>query len=90
MIVAPVGRVRGAVRRATSTTETGRWQLTAKTQDASIEAWHAVARGDREARDRVLYALDETGLRFEDDRAPLTTLAREDPAGLRPAYWPRT
>jgi 4-amino-4-deoxy-L-arabinose transferase-like glycosyltransferase len=60
---------------------TGAWQLTAKSQDASIEAWHAVARGDREARDRVLYALDETGLRFEDERAPLTTLARRDPGG---------
>ena len=60
---------------------TGRWAFTAKTQDASIEAWHAVARGDREARDRVLYRLDESGLRFEDHRAPLTSLAREDPAG---------
>jgi 4-amino-4-deoxy-L-arabinose transferase-like glycosyltransferase len=60
---------------------TGAWQLTAKSQDASIEAWHAVASGDREARDRELYALDETGLRFEDERASLTTLARRDPAG---------
>ena len=60
---------------------TGEWELTAKSQDASIEAWHAVARGDREARDRVLYAVDETGLRFEDERAPLTTLARRDPEG---------
>jgi 4-amino-4-deoxy-L-arabinose transferase-like glycosyltransferase len=60
---------------------TGEWQLTAKSHDVSIEAWHAVARSDREARDRVLYALDETGLRFEDERAPLTTLARRDPAG---------
>jgi 4-amino-4-deoxy-L-arabinose transferase-like glycosyltransferase len=60
---------------------TGEWQLTAKSQDVSIEAWHAVARSDREARDRVLYALDETGLRFDDERAPLTTLARRDPAG---------
>jgi 4-amino-4-deoxy-L-arabinose transferase-like glycosyltransferase len=60
---------------------TGEWQLTAKSQDVSIEAWHAVARSDREARDRVLYALDETGLWFEDERAPLTTLARRDPAG---------
>ncbi len=62
-------------------THTGEWQLTAKSQDASIEAWHTVARGDREARDRVLYALDETGLRFDGERAPLTTLARRDPAG---------
>jgi 4-amino-4-deoxy-L-arabinose transferase-like glycosyltransferase len=60
---------------------TGKWQLSAKTQDASIEAWHAVARGDREARDSVLYALDETGLEFAAGRSSLATLAREDPAG---------
>jgi hypothetical protein len=60
---------------------TGRWQLTAKTQDASIEAWHAVARNDREARDEVLYALDDSGLRFVGDRSPLPTLARDDPLG---------
>ena len=40
---------------------TGQWELSAKTQDASIEAWDAVARADREERDSVLYALDETG-----------------------------
>jgi hypothetical protein len=60
---------------------TGRWQLTAKTQDASIEAWHAVARGDRQARDRVLYALDDSGLRFSTERSSLPSLARHDPAG---------
>jgi hypothetical protein len=62
-------------------THTGSWQLTAKTQDASIEAWHEVAAGDREARDRVIYALDETGLRFTTDRSSLTSLARDDPSG---------
>jgi 4-amino-4-deoxy-L-arabinose transferase-like glycosyltransferase len=63
---------------------TGKWELTAKTQDASIEAWHAVAGNDRESRDEVLYELDDSGLRFSDaatDRTPLPTLAREDPAG---------
>jgi Dolichyl-phosphate-mannose-protein mannosyltransferase len=63
---------------------TGRWELTAKTQDASIEAWHAVAGNDRESRDKVLYKLDDSGLRFSDEatgRTPLPTLAREDPAG---------
>jgi len=60
---------------------TGKWQLSAKTQDASIEAWHAVARGDREARDSVLYALDGTGLEFAAGRSSLATLAREDPSG---------
>lgn len=60
---------------------TGEWGLTAKTQDASIEAWHAVAKSDRLTRDTILYELDETGLQFEDDRSSLTTLAREDPSG---------
>lgn len=60
---------------------TDSWQLSAKTQDASIEAWHAVARSDRQARDSVLYELDETGLAFAADRTSLTQLARDDPAG---------
>jgi Dolichyl-phosphate-mannose-protein mannosyltransferase len=60
---------------------TGKWQLSAKTQDASIEAWDAVARADRERRDSVLYALDETGLHFAAGRTSLATLAREDPSG---------
>ena len=60
---------------------TGQWQLSAKTQDASIEAWHAVARADREARDSVLYALDDTGFGFAAGRSSLVTLARDDPAG---------
>jgi hypothetical protein len=60
---------------------TGQWGLTAKTQDESIEAWHAVARGDRLTRDSILYRLDETGLQFVNERRSLTTLAREDPSG---------
>jgi 4-amino-4-deoxy-L-arabinose transferase-like glycosyltransferase len=60
---------------------TGRWELTAKTQDASIEAWHAVARGDRRTRDSVLYALDESGVRFSTERSSLPALARDDPVG---------
>jgi len=61
--------------------ETGRWQLTAKTQDASIEAWRAVAEGNRRARDAVLYELDDTGLGFAAGRSSLTALAADDPAG---------
>lgn len=60
---------------------TGKWELTAKTQDASIEAWHAVARGDRQSRDSVLYALDETGVGFSTERTPLAGLAKDDPVG---------
>jgi 4-amino-4-deoxy-L-arabinose transferase-like glycosyltransferase len=61
---------------------TGSWSVTAKSQDVSLEAWHAVARGDRHSRDQVLYALDESGYRFADDRSSLTSLAREDPGGF--------
>jgi hypothetical protein len=60
---------------------TGEWQLSAKTQDASIEAWHAVARSDREARDSVLYELDESGFGFAAERTSLPQLARDDPGG---------
>ena len=62
---------------------TGRWELTAKTQDASIEAWAAVASGHRATRNAELYGLDETGLRFAAEYTPLTTLAREHPDEYR-------
>lgn len=58
---------------------TGTWQLTAKTQDASIEAWQAVARADRQARDAVLYALDDSGYAFSTERTSLPSLALDDP-----------
>jgi hypothetical protein len=61
--------------------KTGRWELTAKTQDASIEAWRAVAEGDRRSRDEVLYALDESGTGFAADRSSLPALVRDDPTG---------
>jgi hypothetical protein len=60
---------------------TGTWELTAKTQDASIDAWRAVAGNDRQSRDAVLYHLDRTGLAFDAGRTPLTSLARHDPGG---------
>lgn len=60
---------------------TGSWQLTAKTQDASIEAWDAVARADREARDSVLWALDDTGYQFAVEHRSLTSIALDDPGG---------
>ena len=61
---------------------TGSWELSAKSQDVSIEAWRAVADGDRRARDAELYALDESGLELaSDERTSLPALAREDPGG---------
>ena len=40
-----------------------------------------MARGDREARNEVLYALDESGLSFSAEFRSLPALAREDPSG---------
>jgi 4-amino-4-deoxy-L-arabinose transferase-like glycosyltransferase len=57
---------------------TGSWELSAKTQDASIEAWSGVARGDREARDVALYDIDE-GFRFTAESHSLPSLARDEP-----------
>ena len=75
-IVACVAPYAGYLHR-----HTGEWQLSAKTQDASIEAWQAVASSDRRARDAVLYELDDTGLAFAADRTSLPALARDDPGG---------
>ena len=60
---------------------TGKWEVTAKSQDANIEAWRAVAEGDRRARDEVLYELDDTGLAFVSRSRSLAALARADPGG---------
>ena len=60
---------------------TGARSLSAKTQDASLVAWRAVADGDRERRDSELYKLDAEGLNFAADRYPLTKLVKDDPAG---------
>lgn len=60
---------------------TGTWELTAKSQDANLEAWRAVADGDRHGRDRVLYELDDSGLGFVGRSESLAHLAREDPDG---------
>lgn len=60
---------------------TGRWEMTAKSRDANIEAWQAVARGDRRARDEQLYELDTGGLDLVERSTSLAGLARQDPGG---------
>jgi hypothetical protein len=60
---------------------TGAWSFTAKTQDASIEAWASVAAGDRLARDRVLYEIQPDGVTLGPPTRSLTALAADDPAG---------
>lgn len=59
---------------------TGSWSPTSKSQDVSIEAWRAVAEDNRNARDQILYAIDESGSDFSNDTTSLTALAREHPA----------
>ncbi|HEY8523540.1 MAG TPA: hypothetical protein VIL48_01165 [Acidimicrobiales bacterium] len=63
---------------------TGGWRATAESRDASVEAWHAAARGDRSARDRALFELDESGLGLTPAAArhtPRSELAADDPVG---------
>ena len=63
-------------------TNTGRWELTAKTRDASLDAWRAVAEGDRRKRDEIFYELgpgDSTD--FVADRFTLSHLIKDDPGG---------
>ena len=60
---------------------TGKWSATDKSQDASIEAWRAVAENKRTDRDRVLYAVGPSGTSLGRATQPLTTLAKQDPRG---------
>ena len=64
-------------------TNTGEWELTAKTNDVSIDAWRAVAAHDRRARDAEIYALADDGVSFENRPASLTALVRDDLDGYR-------
>lgn len=66
---------------------TGKWSPTAKSQDASIQAWRAVAENNRLERDRVLYAVDSTGTGLGVPTKSLTALAKEDPSGWLGIAW---
>ena len=59
--------------------ESGHWELTAKSVDVNVEAWHAVASQDRVTRDEYLYALDSSGHSTEHKEYALTALARAHP-----------
>jgi len=62
-------------------THTGRWELTAKARDASLDAWRAVAEHDRRARDEIFYELDDDGVSFVAGRYTLAELVEDDPSG---------
>lgn len=66
---------------------TGKWSPTAKSQDASIQAWRAVAENNRLERDRVLYAVNRTGTGLGTPTEPLTALAKSDPEGWLGIVW---
>lgn len=66
---------------------TGHWSPTAKSQDASIEAWRAVAENNRLERDRILYAIDDTGTGLGVPTQSLTSLAKADPRGWLGIVW---
>lgn len=61
--------------------ETGRWELTDKTQGTSLDAWRAVANENRPAAQAVLYKLGPKGYEFTADNKSIGTLARDDPGG---------
>ncbi len=66
---------------------TGHWSPTAKSQDASIAAWRAVAENNRLERDRILYAIDDTGTGLGVPTTSLTALAKADPRGWLGIAW---
>lgn len=66
---------------------TGSWSLTAKSQDVSIDAWRAVAEGDRRERDTYVYALSADGTRLGVEAQPLTQLAAEHPRAWLGIAW---
>ena len=66
---------------------TGQWSPTAKSQDASIQAWRAVAENNRLERDRVLYAVNPAGTGLGVPTQSLTALAKADPSGWLGIVW---
>lgn len=66
---------------------TGSWSLTSKSQDASIDAWRAVAEGDRLERDQILYAIQPDGTTLGPETVPLTALAEQHPRGWVTIAW---
>lgn len=62
-------------------TETGSWQLTAKSQAMSVGAWRALAAGDRAPSLAEQYRLDPSGYRFRASR-DVSSIMRDDPVGF--------
>lgn len=69
---------------------TGSWALTSKSQDASIDAWRAVAQNNRLERDQILYSIQPDGVTLGPETVPLTKLAKEHPRGWLTIAWINT
>jgi hypothetical protein len=68
----------------------GSWSLTSKTQDASIDAWRAVAQDDRLERDQILYSIQPDGVHLGPETVSLTAIAREHPRNWLTIAWINT
>jgi hypothetical protein len=66
---------------------TGSWSLTSKTQDASIDAWRAVAQNDRLERDQILYAIQPDGVSLGPETRSLLSIAKEHPRNWLTIGW---
>jgi Dolichyl-phosphate-mannose-protein mannosyltransferase len=66
--------------------ETGAWQLTAKSQAMSAEAWLELAQGDRSRSLAEQYRLDETGYRFQPSRA-VSSIVLDEPGTFFSIVW---
>ncbi len=61
--------------------ESSTWQLTTKSQAMSIDAWRALAGGDRTLSLAEQYRLDPSGHRFRPSQ-DVSTIIRDDPIGF--------
>lgn len=59
--------------------ERGTWSITAKSKEASIESWQAIADGNRLRRDQLTQTLNADNTSMEGQTRSLTALAREHP-----------
>jgi hypothetical protein len=71
-------------------THTGSWSLTSKTQDASIDAWRAVAQDNRLERDQILYAIQPDGVSLGPETESLVAIAAEHPRNWLTIAWINT
>ena len=62
-------------------TETGSWELTAKSNAMSVAAWQAIAKGDRTPALEEQFSLDRSGFRFAPSQ-DVGNIVRQDPGAF--------